>query len=146
MSSSGEGYASTEMAAAALTVTRRQTKAQREAPARDDQGHHVQGHHGDDAPSSALSHEEILRQIMTRLTVEVEVAGAAVGLGRNAAYKAVHAGELPSLRLGHKLVCPTAPLRRMLQLDPSDSATPIAAPPIKPKQSKVRKARRSSPR
>ncbi|MDQ3640427.1 MAG: helix-turn-helix domain-containing protein [Actinomycetota bacterium] len=53
--------------------------------------------------------------------MSVEDAGAALGLGRSAAYEAARRGELPTIRLGRRLVCPTAALRRLLCLDePTD--------------------------
>ncbi len=44
-------------------------------------------------------------------------AGRALGLGRSATYAAAHRGEIPNIRLGGRIVVPTAALRRMLQLD-----------------------------
>jgi excisionase family DNA binding protein len=53
----------------------------------------------------------------------VEEAGAALGLSRTSSYEAVRAGTIPSIRLGRRLVVPTAALRRLLQLDlPSEAA------------------------
>lgn len=54
------------------------------------------------------------------------ITGQALGLSRNGAYDAAARGEIPTIRLGRKLVVPTAALRRMLQLD---EATPAAASP-----------------
>lgn len=50
-------------------------------------------------------------------TLTVADAAQALGIGRNAAYEAVQRGELPSLRLGRRVLVPTAQLRRMLGLD-----------------------------
>ncbi len=44
-------------------------------------------------------------------------AGRALSLGRSATYLAAGRGEIPTLRLGRRVVVPTAALRRMLQLD-----------------------------
>ena len=52
-----------------------------------------------------------------RPTLRVEEAGRFLGLGRNAAYDAVGRGDIPSIRIGRRLVVPTAGLRRLLQLD-----------------------------
>lgn len=49
--------------------------------------------------------------------LSVERAGAFIGLGRSAAYDAVRRGDLPSLRLGRRIVVPTARLRALLGLD-----------------------------
>ncbi len=51
-------------------------------------------------------------------------AADALDLGRTAAYAAVERGEIPVIRLGRRIVVPTAALRRMLQLD---EATPPSA-------------------
>lgn len=52
-------------------------------------------------------------------TVSVEVAGKALGLGRQATYDACHRGDIPTIRFGRRIVVPTAALRRMLGLDPT---------------------------
>jgi excisionase family DNA binding protein len=55
----------------------------------------------------------------TEPTITVERAGAVLGIGRAAAYAAVRAGEIPSIKLGHRIVVPTAALLRMLDVVPS---------------------------
>jgi excisionase family DNA binding protein len=50
-------------------------------------------------------------------TMTVEEAGLALGISRGSAYEAARSGELPTIRLGRRLVCPTAAIRRMLALD-----------------------------
>jgi hypothetical protein len=44
-------------------------------------------------------------------------AGEALGLSRSAAYEAATRGDIPVIRLGRRVVVPTAALRRLLQLD-----------------------------
>ncbi len=66
--------------------------------------------------------EQALRQAVRRalvdeLTISVENAGRALGLGRNSAYTAVKRGEIPSVRIGGKIAVPTAPLRKMLGIE-----------------------------
>jgi excisionase family DNA binding protein len=39
------------------------------------------------------------------------------GSGRTATYDAVRRGEIPSIKIGRKLVIPTAAVRRLLELD-----------------------------
>ncbi|MGO3931785.1 DNA-binding protein [Rhodopseudomonas pseudopalustris] len=51
------------------------------------------------------------------LTVSVETAGKAFGIGRNAAYAACANLQIPSVRIGGRIVVPTAPLRKMLGID-----------------------------
>ena len=43
------------------------------------------------------------------------------GIGLSAAYKAVKTGEIPSIRIGGRILIPTAALRRMLGLDEESS-------------------------
>lgn len=50
-------------------------------------------------------------------TLTVEQAAEALGISRGSAYEAVNRGEIPSLRIGRRLVIPTAALWRMLGLD-----------------------------
>lgn len=50
------------------------------------------------------------------LSVWPETA-AILGLSKGSAYDAAKRGEIPTIRIGRRLVVPTAALRRMLQLD-----------------------------
>ncbi len=47
-------------------------------------------------------------------TISVEEAAELLGISRLAAYRAVKAGQLKTLRMGRRLRVPTAPLLRML--------------------------------
>ena len=47
-------------------------------------------------------------------TIDVPTAGRVLGIGRDAAYAAAAAGQLPTLRLGRSLRVPTAKLLTML--------------------------------
>jgi excisionase family DNA binding protein len=49
-----------------------------------------------------------------RLTLSVPEAGKMVNLGKNAAYAAARAGQIPTLRFGRKLRVPTAVFMKML--------------------------------
>jgi excisionase family DNA binding protein len=49
-----------------------------------------------------------------RLTVTVEEAAAVLGLGRSAAYEAARRGEIPSRRLGRRIVVPVPLLLQWL--------------------------------
>jgi excisionase family DNA binding protein len=51
------------------------------------------------------------------LTLSVEQAGEFLGISRSAAYRAVSSGELPSVRIGRRLLVPTAKLLALLGLD-----------------------------
>jgi hypothetical protein len=44
-------------------------------------------------------------------------AGQALDLGKSATYDAAMRGDIPTLRIGRRIVVPTAALRRLLQLD-----------------------------
>ncbi len=52
---------------------------------------------------------------MERQTVTVEEAGQVIGVGRNLAYELVRTGQLPSLRVGRRIVVPKAVLDRFLE-------------------------------
>lgn len=54
-------------------------------------------------------------------TISVEEAGQILGVSRRSAYRAAESGELPTLRLGRRLLVPTARLLAMLGL-PADGA------------------------
>jgi excisionase family DNA binding protein len=41
----------------------------------------------------------------------------ALGISKASAYKAIECGEIPSIRIGGRILVPTAALRRMLLID-----------------------------
>jgi len=55
-----------------------------------------------------------LREIDT-LTMSVEEAGKLLGIGRSSAYGAVRRGELPSLKIGRRILVPRSALLRKLE-------------------------------
>jgi hypothetical protein len=61
--------------------------------------------------------QEVRKAIEESLTVSVEIAGKAFGIGRNAAYEACKKGDIPSIRIGGRIAVPTAALRKMLRLE-----------------------------
>lgn len=63
-------------------------------------------------------------QVLLNPTVSVEVAGRVLGIGKQAAYRAREAGDIPSIKVGGQFRVPTAKLREMLGLP---QAEPIAA-------------------
>jgi excisionase family DNA binding protein len=78
-----------------------------------------------------------VEQLRERYTITPEEAGRVVGIGRTAAYDALRRGELPSLRIGRRLLVPTALLLRLLGHDerpavedgPGDDVeTPLSGP------------------
>lgn len=48
--------------------------------------------------------------------VSVEDSATMLGISRSSAYAAARCGEIPSIRIGRRVMIPTAGLRRMLQL------------------------------
>lgn len=52
---------------------------------------------------------------VVKATYTVEEAAKKLGIGRNHAYEACHSGDLPSIRIGKRLLVPAAALDRMLQ-------------------------------
>lgn len=48
------------------------------------------------------------------LATSVEHAGRLLGIGRNSAYKAVRDGDIPSVRIGGRILVPMARLRALL--------------------------------
>jgi excisionase family DNA binding protein len=48
------------------------------------------------------------------LTLSVKATARMLGLSRAAAYEAIHTGQIPSLRFGHRIVVPRAALNSML--------------------------------
>lgn len=67
------------------------------------------------------------RGLLDRPTISVEQAAAIFGIGRNAAYEAVRRGEIPSVRLGGRILVPTAAIRKMLYVDGGQNETSTAA-------------------
>lgn len=49
-----------------------------------------------------------------RKTLTVEEAAKELGLGKNAAYEGVRSGQIPSVRIGRRILVPKVALHRML--------------------------------
>ena len=56
----------------------------------------------------------------SRLTLTVPEAGRVLGVGRNAAYQAARTGDIPTVRIGKRILVPVAALGRMLEQAPSE--------------------------
>jgi excisionase family DNA binding protein len=52
-------------------------------------------------------------------TVSVETAGTQLGLSRNSAYEAARRGEIPTIRIGKRLLVPIAALDALLNVQPT---------------------------
>jgi excisionase family DNA binding protein len=50
-------------------------------------------------------------------TITVERAAKVLGISRGSAYEAARSGQLPAIRIGHRLVVPTAALLAMLGIE-----------------------------
>jgi excisionase family DNA binding protein len=63
---------------------------------------------------------------LRRPTIPVNVAAEMLGISRASAFRAVHRGQLPSIRLGRRIVIPTAELRVLLRVHAAeDSPDPV---------------------
>jgi excisionase family DNA binding protein len=62
------------------------------------------------------------------LTVTVSQAAHMLGVSRSAGYDAARRGELPTIRIGRRLVVPRRALERMLEGNPEVSAR--TSPPL----------------
>jgi excisionase family DNA binding protein len=49
-----------------------------------------------------------------RATLSISEAAKLLGIGRNQAYQAAHRGEIPTLKIGSRLLVPRAALAKML--------------------------------
>ncbi len=54
------------------------------------------------------------RRPIKRATYTVPEAGEKLGIGKNSAYEAAHTGQIPTIRVGRRLLVPRAALDRML--------------------------------
>ncbi len=53
---------------------------------------------------------------MERKTVTVSEAAKALGVSRNKAYEAARRGEIPTIKIGKRILVPLAALERLLQV------------------------------
>jgi excisionase family DNA binding protein len=74
--------------------------------------------------SPTLQEEPGGRPGPVRLTLTVEEAAAHLGISRNSAYEAVRRGEIPSVRIGGRIVIPR---RRFLEWLGADIEGPVGA-------------------
>jgi excisionase family DNA binding protein len=65
---------------------------------------------------------------MIRATLSVEEAAGILGVGRSAAYAAARRGEIPTIKIGRRVLVPRAAPERLLSgpedVAPSDLDTP----------------------
>ena len=72
-------------------------------------------------------------ELRSRLTITVDEAAAALGLGRTATYDAVRRGEIPSVRLGRRVLIPTGPLLEMLGAGSDSTEDPVVEDDERPR-------------
>ena len=58
-----------------------------------------------------------IEELRARYTCSIEEAAAVLGIGRSTAYAAARDGSLPTLRLSHRLLVPTARLLAMVGVE-----------------------------
>lgn len=59
---------------------------------------------------------------LERRTLTVEEAGRMLGIGRGASYAAAQRGEIPTIRIGRRLLVPVDRLERLLAGETTDAA------------------------
>jgi excisionase family DNA binding protein len=64
-----------------------------------------------------LNEGSAIELLQGRETCSVDEAAKVLGIGRSTAYAAAHDGSLPTLRLSHRLLVPTAKLLTMLGVE-----------------------------
>ena len=57
-----------------------------------------------------------IAEALTRPTISVPEAGQILGIGRNAAYDAAQIGDIPTIKIGGKILVPVAKLAALLGL------------------------------
>lgn len=62
------------------------------------------------------------------LTLTVEQAAKLLGIGRSTAYELVHTGDIPSLRLGRRIVVPVCQVEAMLGAPVGAGTTVVTSP------------------
>jgi hypothetical protein len=64
-----------------------------------------------------------IRRVLTEnLAVSVSVASKALGTGEYATYSGIKSGDIPSIKVGRRIMVPTAPLLKLLGLEGSEAA------------------------
>jgi len=61
--------------------------------------------------------EMTLDELKDKTTISVEEAAPILGISRGAAYQAAKTGELPTLRIGRRIVVPVIPLLKLIGVE-----------------------------
>ena len=68
------------------------------------------------AGAESMTENAIVKAVgEARRTYDVEEAGRLLGIGRNAAYDAAKRGEIPTIKMGRRLLVPKAAFDRLLE-------------------------------
>ncbi len=59
--------------------------------------------------------EEVDAPQIERLTTTVPKAGKILGIGTSASYEAARRGDIPTIRIGRRILVPIAKLKKMLE-------------------------------
>jgi excisionase family DNA binding protein len=65
----------------------------------------------------ARSVRELMQALLDEAAVSVDEVAVLLSLSRHSAYEGVKAGEIPSVRIGRRVLVPTAGLRAMLGIE-----------------------------
>lgn len=68
-------------------------------------------------PQVRLVDPLICEALTGSLAVPVSIVSLATGAGEYAVRRGIQSGDIPSIRVGRKIMVPTAPLRRLLGLE-----------------------------
>lgn len=60
-----------------------------------------------------------------RATMTVEQAAEVLGISRGLAYRAASRGEIPAVKIGGRLLVPSAQLQAMLRVEPRESGVTV---------------------
>jgi excisionase family DNA binding protein len=69
-----------------------------------------------------MQHDTSVPDPSERPTLTLDETAPILGISRDSAYKGAAAGEIPTIRIGRRLLVPTAALRRLLGLDVQPAA------------------------
>lgn len=70
---------------------------------------------------------------MKKLTITIEEAAVALGIGRNSTYIAARTGQIPTIRVGKRLLVIRAALERMLSASKDNRGQPKKSSRSRPK-------------
>ena len=64
---------------------------------------------------NTTNEEKTYGTTIERKTITIEETAKVLGVGRNKAYEAARRGEIPTIKIGKRILVPLAALERMLQ-------------------------------